>query len=209
MPLDFTAIDFETANGSPASACAVGLVKVVDGEVVARDGWLIRPPEGHDEFLPFNVQLHGVSRERALTADRWETQLPRLLGLVGDDPIVAHNAPFDMGVLAAASIATGCALPDLDYCCSLRVARRVYDLPSYRLPVASEAAGFVGLTHHDPVSDADACAAIVIDAAKRMQSPDLVELAHAVGVRMGRLVLAERAEASKLVAAATFPAPQR
>jgi len=32
MPLNFVAIDFETANGSPASPCAVGLIRVVDGK---------------------------------------------------------------------------------------------------------------------------------------------------------------------------------
>ena len=56
MPLDFTAIDFETANGSAASACSVGLVKVRDGQVVDRIGWYIRPPLGHDHFVDWNIQ---------------------------------------------------------------------------------------------------------------------------------------------------------
>lgn len=204
MPLSFTAIDFETANGSPASACAVGLVKVVDGTVAHRTGWLIRPPAGHDEFLPFNVELHGVSPERVATAATWPEQLPRLLAFAGDDALVAHNAPFDLGVVAAASLATGCALPELASFCSLRAARRVYDLPSYRLPLAAAAAGFTRLVHHDPVSDAEACAAIVVDAARRMRCADLAALARAVGVRFGRLVLAEDGATGRLVRAATF-----
>src|SRR5690606_8511215 len=44
VPVDFTAIDFETANSSGASACSVGLVKVRDGRVVDRVHWYIRPP---------------------------------------------------------------------------------------------------------------------------------------------------------------------
>ncbi|KAB1649699.1 exonuclease domain-containing protein [Pseudoclavibacter endophyticus] len=204
MPVSFTAIDFETANGSPASACAVGLVKVTDGQIVDRRSWLIRPPAGHDEFMPFNVQLHGVSRERVSRADTWEAQLPRLLEYIGEDSIVAHNAPFDVGVLAAASLATGCSLPDLGYVCTLRVARRIYDLPSYRLPLAARAAGYLDLTHHDPVSDAEACAAIAVDAATRLGASDLAGLALATGVGLGRFVLAERAEAKRLIASATF-----
>ena len=47
MPLDFTAIDFETANSSSASACSVGLVKVQGGRVIDREYWLIKPPIGH------------------------------------------------------------------------------------------------------------------------------------------------------------------
>ncbi|HBU41902.1 MAG TPA: DNA polymerase III subunit epsilon, partial [Microbacterium sp.] len=38
MSLDFTAIDFETANSSNASACAVGLARVRDGEIVETAG---------------------------------------------------------------------------------------------------------------------------------------------------------------------------
>ena len=49
MALDFTAIDFETANSSGASACAVGLARVRGGRVVATAAWLIKPPAGHDD----------------------------------------------------------------------------------------------------------------------------------------------------------------
>jgi DNA polymerase-3 subunit epsilon len=36
--MNFVAIDFETANYQPDSACAVGLVKVVGGEIVSYGG---------------------------------------------------------------------------------------------------------------------------------------------------------------------------
>jgi DNA polymerase-3 subunit epsilon len=65
VPLDFTAIDFETANSSSASACSVGLVKVQDGRVVDREYWLIKPPLGHDEFWerrPSSTPPHSTTR---------------------------------------------------------------------------------------------------------------------------------------------------
>jgi DNA polymerase-3 subunit epsilon len=34
MSLSFCAIDFETANSYRGSPCAVGLIKVVDGQIV-------------------------------------------------------------------------------------------------------------------------------------------------------------------------------
>ena len=74
MPLDFTAIDFETANGSRASACSVGLVKVRDGRVVDKTGWLIRPPAGHDEFAPWNITIHGITAD--MVAISWMTCSP-------------------------------------------------------------------------------------------------------------------------------------
>ena len=41
MPLNFTAIDFETANNAAASACSVGLVTVHEGTVIDAAGWFI------------------------------------------------------------------------------------------------------------------------------------------------------------------------
>jgi DNA polymerase III epsilon subunit-like protein len=40
VSLDFTAIDFETANSYRGSPCSVGLVKVRDGQIVDEAGTL-------------------------------------------------------------------------------------------------------------------------------------------------------------------------
>jgi DNA polymerase-3 subunit epsilon len=107
MPLDFTAIDFETANSSSASACSVGLVKVVDGRVVDRAGWLIRPPAGHDSFSEWNTRIHGIVAEDVVDALSWQDQLGDLVVFADGDALVAHNAGFDMGVIRGGCDATG------------------------------------------------------------------------------------------------------
>lgn len=40
----FLAIDFETANNSPDSACAIGLVLVDDWKIKTKASFLIKPP---------------------------------------------------------------------------------------------------------------------------------------------------------------------
>ena len=187
MPLDFTAIDFETANGSAASACSVGLVKVRDGRVVDTASWLIRPPLGHDEFLEWNVRIHGIMAVDVADAPLWSEQLHDLESFAENDPLVAHNAGFDMGVIAAACAASYVPTPGYDYLCSLQVARKTYHLDSYRLPVAAMAAGFEDFAHHDALADAQACAAIVVHAAKRHGASDIAELAVLTGTRIKRL----------------------
>lgn len=52
MSLDFCAIDFETANAFRGSPCAVGLARVVDGQIVETRRLLMQPPEGYDSFDP-------------------------------------------------------------------------------------------------------------------------------------------------------------
>jgi DNA polymerase III subunit epsilon len=187
MPLDFTAIDFETANSSSASACSVGLVKVRNGRVVERVGWLIRPPAGHDEFWEWNTRIHGIRAEDVVGAASWQAQLPDLVAFADGDALVAHNAGFDMGVIRGACDATMLDCPSFDYVCSLQVARKTYHLDSYRLPVAAMAAGFEDFHHHDALADSEACAAIMVHAARRHGVDTITQLADAVAVRVGHI----------------------
>ncbi len=196
MPLDFTAIDFETANNSAASACSVGLVKVRNGRVVDEAYWLIRPPFGHDAFLEWNVRIHGIMQADVVDAPLWSEQLAELTGFIENDVLVAHNAGFDMGVVAAACAASFVPTPSFEYLCSLQVARKTYHLDSYRLPVAAMAAGFEDFEHHNAAADAQACAAIITHAAKRHGASDVEALAEATGSRIRRLGTAAAATAT-------------
>ena len=200
MPLDFTAIDFETANSSSASACAVGLARVRDGRVVATAGWLIRPPAGHDRFFELNIGIHGIRPEDVAGAADWSTQLVDLLSFIGDDVLVAHNAGFDVTVLRRACEATGDTYPALRYLCSLQVARKTYDLESYRLPAVAAAVGHLDFAHHDAAADALACAHIVIDAALRHGAQDAVELGMLLGLRVPEIAPPAPVEAVAAVA---------
>ena len=187
MPLDFTAIDFETANNSAASACSVGLVKVRDGVVVDRASWYIRPPLGHDFFSEWNTRIHGIVETDVVDALLWAEQLADLVAFADGDLLVAHNAGFDMGVINAACAASFVDTPSFSYACSLQIARKTYHLDSYRLPIAAMAAGFEDFAHHDALADSEACAAIIVHAAKRHEASDLQHLARITGTRIGRI----------------------
>ena len=193
MPLNFTAIDFETANNHPASACSVGLVKVRDGRVVDKTGWLIRPPLGFDVMLEWNTRIHGITADDIVEAPLWADQADALLEFIDGDTLAAHNAGFDVGVLTAAQTVSALEVPSLAYLCSLKVARKTYNLDSYRLPVAAMAAGFEDFAHHEALADAEACAAIVVHAAKRHDVTELVDLARLCGTSLGRTRVATAA----------------
>ncbi|TQJ31703.1 3'-5' exonuclease [Microbacterium sp. SLBN-146] len=201
MPLDFTAIDFETANSSNASACAVGMVRVRGGEVVASTGWLIRPPAGHDAFFDLNTRIHGIRAEDVVDAKSWSDQLGDLAAFAGADVLVAHNAGFDMAVLKRACEATGDECPPYRYACTLQVARSVYQLPSYRLPFVAAEAGFAEFAHHNATADALACAHVMIDAARRLGVDDIDDVAIGAGVRVSQIVIAAQPELPRTFAA--------
>ncbi|MGV1034649.1 MAG: 3'-5' exonuclease [Microbacteriaceae bacterium] len=187
MPLSFTAIDFETANGSPASACSVGLVKVADGKVVDERSWLLCPPAGHDEFWESNIRIHHIEPMQVRDAPTWADVLDEIVEFAADDWLVAHNIGFDSGVFTASCRAWSLEIPNFQTLCSLQVARRTYHLDSYRLPVAAMAAGFEDFSHHDALDDSRASAAIMVHAAKRHEVDDLAALARVTRVQPGAI----------------------
>lgn len=184
MPVDFTAIDFETANGFRGSPCSVGLTKVRDGVVVDEGYWLMRPPTGHDHFDSRNITIHGITPDDVATAPRFKDVFPEVQAFMGSDVLVAHNAAFDMGVIRSASEVSGMPAPALDYACTVVLSRKNYSLPSYSLPFVAEAAGVPLRNHHDAVEDARACAGIMVDIAAKHGADSVRDVFKAMKLAM-------------------------
>lgn len=159
----FVAIDFETADNGADSACAVGLVRVEALQVVRKEVVLIRPPRSRIVFS----YLHGITWEMVADAPDFAGIWPQLEPLLdGATHLVAHNAPFDRRVLQACCAAARLPAPTLPFLCTVQVARRHWGLRPANLPAVCRRLG-IGLIHHDPGSDAEACARIVIAAASK------------------------------------------
>ncbi|MFC9771293.1 MULTISPECIES: exonuclease domain-containing protein [unclassified Pseudarthrobacter] len=186
MGLDFTAIDFETANGFRGSPCAVGLTKVRGGKVVEEAAWLMRPPADHDHFEYHNVRIHGITAADVAGRPRFGDLFPEIGAFIGDDVLAAHNAAFDLGVIRSALEVSGLPGPAYDYVCTVMLSRRCYSLVSNSLPFAAEEAGVPLLRHHDAAEDARACAGILIDIARRNGANSLAELYLSLGLVMPR-----------------------
>jgi DNA polymerase-3 subunit epsilon len=182
VALDFTAIDFETANGFRGSPCAVGLSKVRGGVVVEEASWLMRPPENHDRFDHHNVRIHGIRPEQVAGLPRFGELFPEIGAFIGDDVLAAHNAAFDLGVIRSGLEVSGLPGPAYDYVCTVMLSRRCYSLVSNSLPYAAEEAGVPLVNHHDAAEDARACAGILIDIAARNGAGSIAELYLSLGL---------------------------
>ncbi len=158
--MNFVAIDFETANNARDSACSVGLVRVVGGVIVETAMRMIQPPTR--EFL--YTYIHGLAWKDVAAAPSFGALWPTLAPMLeGAEFLAAHNAPFDKGVLAACCARYGLAPPVLPFQCTVKMARRAWNLYPTKLSNVCEALG-IALNHHEALSDAMACAAIVIAA---------------------------------------------
>ncbi|MCC2661474.1 MAG: exonuclease [Arthrobacter sp.] len=186
MGLDFTAIDFETANGFRGSPCAVGLTKVRGGAIVEEASWLMRPPENHDTFDYHNVRIHGIRAEHVAARPRFGELFSEIRAFIGDDILAAHNAAFDLGVIRSGLEVSGLPGPAYDYVCTVMLSRRCYSLVSNSLPFAAEEAGVPLVNHHDAAEDARACAGILIDIAARNRANSIAELYLSLGLAIPR-----------------------
>lgn len=185
--LNYTAIDFETANSYRGSPCAVGLARVRGGVAVEEHRWLIRPPQEVDHFDPFNIWVHGITQDMVAGKPRWRELLPAIVDFIGDDVVVAHNAGFDIGVIRYACAVDNVEWPEMRFLCTMVLARRALSLPSYRLPFVLDALGGSIDGHHDPLVDALAVVAVVRGLAAARGVDDLAELADSVGVCIGHM----------------------
>jgi DNA polymerase-3 subunit epsilon len=157
----FVAIDFETADRFRDSACSVAIVRVENECRVDQRATLLRPPRPSEDF----THIHGITLEAQnaapLLADVWPTLLPLFDGVAF---IVAHNASFDLSVMRATWAAAGLAMPSLPWGCTVDMARRLWpQSPDHKLDTLCRRFR-IPLKHHDALSDAEACARLVIGA---------------------------------------------
>ena len=182
---DWVAIDFETATGRRASACAVGLVYVRDGRIAGTGSFLIQPPG--NVYSGFNISIHGIHPSMTQNSPTFAEVWPMLADRIGGRPLVAHNASFDVSVLRYELDHLGLSYPDLEYYCTLVLSRACWPgLHGHRLSDVASHCG-IAFQHHDAAEDARACAEILlrISAASGDVTPRDVAARH--GVRPGRL----------------------
>jgi DNA polymerase-3 subunit epsilon len=191
LGLSFVAIDFETANSSRASACSLGMTKVIDGAITDSKYELFIPPRGYESFDPRNIAIHGITEKDVSNKPEFGALWPEFLKFIGNLPIVAHNASFDISVLRAALSASNLEWPDLNYACTYVFSKNLFDLPRHRLPDVAHAAGvkWDGTKHHDALFDSRICAEIVLSLAKDKNITELDELLNSLNLNMGELFI--------------------
>lgn len=156
----FVAIDFETADLGRDSACALAVVRVERGRIAHKAVRLIRPPRRSFAF----THIHGITWAQVRNEPDFEEVWRDMRPLVdGVRFIAAHNASFDRGVLKACCDAARMKMPELPFECTVQLARKRWNLYPTKLPNVCTHLG-IPLKHHEPGSDAEACARIVLAA---------------------------------------------
>ena len=183
----YVALDFETGNASPLSACALGSSIFEDGALVREQESLIKPPAGVGKFHWGNVRVNHITEKMVADAPAFDEVWRPLADEADGSVIVCHNAMFDTRVLGACLAHYHLRAPECRYVCTVKVAQRVWPgLENHKLDTVSAALG-IPLNHHEAGSDARAAGLILLAALRETDSADADELAEKIGMRLGRI----------------------
>ncbi len=154
---DFVAIDFETMSPQRTSACALGMVRVIDGVIAQKFYSLINPIRDDKTEEEVNFRIHGIPLSEAEKAPVFAEIFPLVRGFIQGLKIVCHNRSVDINVLRALMEYYGLSGIDTDY------NECTYALTGKSLENCCKEYGIKLLAHHDALCDAEACAKVYLN----------------------------------------------
>ena len=189
LPKSFIGIDFETLYPQRVSACSVGMVKYIDGEIVDRFYTLIRPPFDYPgKCGSVLTWVHGLTVDMVKDARTFEEILPHMESFVGGLPLVAHNACVERACIRDACAFYGVETK-LDYeniFDTLTLSRQAEaklgiseEGPgTHQLDTVCKRFGIAGNNHHNALADAEMSGNLMVLFQKILSEGEMVEVAE-------------------------------
>ena len=189
LPKSFVGIDFETLYPQRVSACSVGMVKYINGEIVDRFYTLIRPPFDYPgKCGSVLTWIHGLTVDMVKDARTFEEVLPEMESFVDGLPLVAHNACVERACIRDASAFYGVETK-LDYeniFDTLTLSRQAEaklgiseEGPgTHQLDTVCKRFGIAGNNHHNALADAEMSGNLMVLFQKILNEGETVEVAE-------------------------------
>lgn len=182
----YIVFDVEIPNSHNDRMSSIGVV-VVEGQRVIQEYYTLINPETH--FDPFNISLTGISPEDVMNKPTFAEIWAELASIFSSGMLIAHNAPFDISVLAKCLNAYHIEWqPYAYYACTCQMGRKCLpDARDHKLNTLCTMLQIPLEQHHCALDDAKACASLLIHYLKQGNDPtDFVhsyDIAHACSVQ--------------------------
>lgn len=139
--IKFACLDTETTGLSPQGGgkiCEVAVSVSQGGQVLEEFSTLVNPGI---PMSPEVIAIHGITNEMVKEAPTFADILPRLLGVLDNCVLVAHNADFDISFLRAEFEACGVNFPPYPVIDTLKLARKSGKFERNRLGLIAQQLG--------------------------------------------------------------------
>lgn len=151
--MNFTVIDIETAKSQRWSICHIGLIKVVNSELIEEISYFIKPPD--NEYSAWNSNIHGINaddtKDSLIFPEVWE----KIKIYIENQYLVAHNTSFNIDCLTKALKLYDINVPNFESCCTYKLTGGSIDEACHALNIKLE-------DYNDALYDARACAKIFL-----------------------------------------------
>lgn len=170
MSQRYIAFDVETPNSFNDRMSAIGITVIEDNNIVDTFYSLVNPEAKFDDF---NIQLTGITPEMVAGSLNFAQLWQEIEPIMDSGLLIAHNAPFDMSVLAKCLTAYHIEWhPYTYYACTCTMGRACYpELSHHKLNTLCDYLG-IELDHHNAGSDSEACAKLLLDYLANGMKPD-------------------------------------
>ena len=161
IEVPYVAADVETTGLSVADGhrvCEFALLRFLRGTVIDSFVSLVNPLRPID---PGASAVNGITDAMVAGAPTFADLLPRILDFLADDPLVFHNAPFDLSFLRSEARIAGGSWPGNLVIDTLTLARRTGRFRSHSLPNICRELG-IGSTFHRAEADAWAAGKLLL-----------------------------------------------
>ncbi len=171
----YVVVDVETTGGQSSlhRITEVGMVKIINGEVVDEYHTLINP----ERHIPASItHLTGISNEMVAASPTFDAVAEDIINFTENSIFVAHNVNFDYGFIkqALARSEHQFKRPKL---CTVSLSRKLYPgLSSYRLNALCQRFNIDLKRHHRALDDARATAELFIQVQKNETFEKLVSV---------------------------------
>ncbi len=192
----FIAFDLETTGTVPGvdRIVEIGAVRFIDGVVESVFSTLIDPLR---PIPPGASAVNGIKDEMVKGKPTIETILEPFTEFCGDDPMVAHNSPFDSQFLIADFKRFELPTPRGTVLDTLPIARKVFPgLPNYKLGTLVQHLKIPASDFHRAEEDATYCGKLFLELVKRIsvngQAPALENLVALTGKPASKFPVIEK-----------------
>jgi DNA polymerase-3 subunit epsilon len=161
IEIPYVAADVETTGLSAADGhrvCEFALLRFLRGTVIDSLVSLVNPLR---PIEPGASAVNGITDAMVSGAPTFADLLPRILDFLADDPLVFHNAPFDLSFLQSEARLAGGSWPGNRVIDTLTLARRTGRFRSHSLPNICRELG-IGSTFHRAEADAWAAGKLLL-----------------------------------------------
>ena len=182
---EYVAFDLETTGLSSLhdTIIEIGAAIMKGNEVLSTFQTFVDP---HQPLQPKIVDLTGINDQMLAGQPDISEAMPKFLEYVGNRPLCAHNADFDIGFVTAACEKLGLPFHPT-YVDTLILAQNLMpELGKYKLNIVADALSLPDFNHHRASDDAITCGYLLMRFFKMMQEQGLDSL-QKINPRMEQL----------------------